>query len=275
MRIPEPGPHRVAVGRERVPKHRRMCRNTTPVRLRVGEDNPHARRDWVPAAVAGNPGGKTPIAVDRAEQRLDVDEIGLELDDQQQPSPGEPREDVDHAALAIDREAHLGHGDPAGEGRKETRERLMERGVACSEEPVRVSAAPTADEVNTDVERGQDASERPDRQCVQMSPFDEGHEARGNRGGRGEIDLPPTAPLPHRSHECAESLVVHVAQRRQEHSSGAYLGRIRRLSACGRRGATPARATYPGFVAFSEKNSGSWPPASVGGLPTPGAAWFH
>ena len=48
-----------------------------------------------------------PALIHLSHQLVDVDDVGLELDHDEGAQAAMPRQDVDHAALAVDRERHL------------------------------------------------------------------------------------------------------------------------------------------------------------------------
>ncbi len=81
-----------------------MSSNSTPVRSALCKDDPHRDRAGIPAAVAGDSRGEPATSVGCSHQVIDVDEFGLELDDEQDSSDRMPREDVDHSAFSVDRE---------------------------------------------------------------------------------------------------------------------------------------------------------------------------
>ena len=83
-----------------------------------------------------------------------------------------PREDVDAAALAVDRERDLGNRDPADEAREPTGHRLEERGMVRIQEPVELRAAPAKDEIESDLERPTDRAERAEGDVVEQTPLD-------------------------------------------------------------------------------------------------------
>ena len=118
----------------------------------VGDDEPLADGQRIPPALAGDLGSEPPLPVCRAEQLVDVGDGGLELDDKEGPGRLMPGEDVDHAALPVDREGDLGGEHPLGElGREPPRDQLVQLGVAGVEQPIQVAGAPPGIDVDPDV----------------------------------------------------------------------------------------------------------------------------
>ena len=126
--------------------------------LRVRDDQPLADGQRIPTAVPRDLGGETLLAVHRAEQLVDVGDGCLELDDEQRAGGLMPGEDVDDAALAVDREGHLRGEYPLGELVGEPPcDQLVQLGVPGVEQPIQVAGPPTGVDVDPDVERSGDA----------------------------------------------------------------------------------------------------------------------
>ena len=85
-----------------------MGRNGPSVGPTLCDDDPYTDREGVPPSVASHRRSQAPPAIGRTHQIVDVYELGLKLDHEEDPPPGVPREDIDHAAFAVDRERYFG-----------------------------------------------------------------------------------------------------------------------------------------------------------------------
>ena len=83
------------------------------------------------------------LPVGRADQLVDVGDVRLELDDEQRTSARMPGEDVDDAALAVDRERDLGRGDPCRQVAESPGDGLVQSRVTGVEQPIEVAGAPS------------------------------------------------------------------------------------------------------------------------------------
>ena len=82
-RRPKPRRDRVAVGRELRPKRRCMAGKQTPIRASVGDRDPARYGRGTPTTLPGDARREATLPVDAAHQLVDVDELGLQLDDEQ------------------------------------------------------------------------------------------------------------------------------------------------------------------------------------------------
>ena len=98
--------------------------------------------------------------------------VGLELDHQERSARRVPRQDVDDAALAVDRERDLGRDDPLGQRLEHPRDGIVHRRVAAGEQPVELRAFPPCLEGVPDPELVEDALERAHRHPVEPSALD-------------------------------------------------------------------------------------------------------
>jgi len=140
-----------------------VLRDAPPIRPTRRHDDPerHRRRRVAranPTLIDRHTNCVPLLAMGRAQQLVDVHDVGLELDDEQRPPTGMPRQDVDDAPLAIDRERHFRCRDP----RRQVAERpcygFMEARVTGVEQAVHVPGSPPTDHVDTDVELRGDRS---------------------------------------------------------------------------------------------------------------------
>ena len=89
-----------------------MRRDPAAIRPTLTDDEPGRDRHRIPATLLRDPRRQPPLPVERPDQLVDVDDLRLELDDQQCAPTRMPGQDVDHAALAVDRERDFGRQDP-------------------------------------------------------------------------------------------------------------------------------------------------------------------
>jgi hypothetical protein len=107
----------------------------------VGNDQPDAHERRLPAALGGDPASETRLAVKRTERLVDIHELGLEFDHQDVGRAFVACQLVDDAALFIDRERHLRHGDPAGVGQDERGNPLGKERMTPTQQPVEITPA--------------------------------------------------------------------------------------------------------------------------------------
>lgn len=107
-----------------------MTCNATTIGGTVGNDNPYSHDGRDPTAITDDFGGQSTLAIDRAHQVADVDDVGLQLDDEQGPRLRVPRHDVHDSAFAADRERDFRRHLPAGKRQERPSHRLMQRAVA-------------------------------------------------------------------------------------------------------------------------------------------------
>jgi hypothetical protein len=122
------------------------------VRRALGHGNPGAHGDRLPAEVAHHLRREASVAIDRPDQTLHVDDLRLQLDDEQRPGRSQPGHDVDHPALAPDRERTLRDHLPPGRGEGADDE-LVHRGVPGVQEAVELRAVPAQDDVEVRLQR--------------------------------------------------------------------------------------------------------------------------
>lgn len=208
----------------------RQCR---PERGRVGPDPPTIRaslghhqagRDGVhrPAKVGGDPAAKSCLSIERAEQFPDIDDLGLELDNEQRATTGVPREQVDHAAFAVDGKRHLGPDGPAVDGVEPADADLGEAGVAGADHPLQVAATPPRQQVHAHLEDCPDRAKRAQAQGIEVASLDPRHRGVRHPCSPCHVLLPKAQPQPDAAKPRAQLDVLH----RVSLKSGAYPGLI-------------------------------------------------
>jgi hypothetical protein len=169
-------PHGPTVPGERCPKQALVLAQPTLLGATAPDDDPGADCDRVPATLAGDDEPQAAPAVHRGDQLLGVRELGLELDDEQAPRLGMPRQDVDDASLAIVREGDLRQPGPPGELSKTSGHGLVQLRVCGVHEAIKVGALPAGPYVQPGPERGGDGSggiERVASRRPALQPADE------------------------------------------------------------------------------------------------------
>ena len=149
---------------------------------------------------------------DHTDQLVDIRDVRLELDHEQGPPSRVPRQDVDDAALGVDRERRLGSQHPTRQLVAEHPcHELVELRVPGVQESVEVAGPPPCNEVHPDIERTSHLADRLERQLVEVAALDPRDRRRGQVRGLGEVDLAPSLLQPDRSNDRSEPLVIHQA----------------------------------------------------------------
>ena len=187
-----------------------MGMDRSAVALAAGDDDPDGGSLWVPSTFAGDASRQPSLPIDRPNEILHIHELGLELDDEQCSSRGMPGEDVDDAALAEDRERHLGSGDPLGQVAEEAGELLVHRAVTGVEESIELAAAPPGQEHDPDIEGGRRPPQRVEREAPDVTAFDPRDGRSMDPCPRGHVLLTERASDANGTHRAAESLIVHA-----------------------------------------------------------------
>ena len=187
-----------------------MRRDPCAVRPARSNDDPTRDSKRIPTAALDDLPGKSDLPIERPDEFVDVRDVGLELDDQQRSVAGVPGDDVDHAALRVDREGDFGGELPLRQRFPEPgSDRVVQRGVPSIEESIEVASPPSSKEVDPNIECVGDDPHGPERQGVEMAALDTGHGRVRNAGTRREITLPPAPALPDRSDGRAQPRVIH------------------------------------------------------------------
>ncbi len=246
----EPTPHRVAVGRQCRSQHRAVRLDTPLVRLVACDDDPPTHRSSLPATLGRDPTRKTSLAIERAHQLIDVDDLRLQLDEQERASRRMERQDVDGTTFPVDRERDLGCELPAGETRKVRGDRLMQCRVPRAEEPGKLTAAPACNEIDPDVECTRHRSQSSQRRGAEVTALDVRDERPRNARPNRHVFLSPSPSNSHGANRRADPHVIHrdsIAGVASRALSGGLAG------TCGQ----PSSRSTPVTLVASE--SGSWP----------------
>ena len=120
-----------------------------------------------------------------------------------------PREDIDHAAFAADRERDFGRRDPFRQVAERPRNRFVKPRMSGIEQAIEVAGPPAAEHVDPDVQRGSDCAEAVERERPEMAAFEPGDRRLADAGAHAKVGLAPPAPNADKSDRAAEPLVAH------------------------------------------------------------------
>jgi hypothetical protein len=123
-------------------------------------------------ALSSDRGGQAPLAIERADELIEIDELALQLDHQDGPRGRVPGQDVDDPALAVHGERDLRRQLPAGKREDPPRDQLVEGRVSRAPHPVQIAAAPATDEIDPQLERGRDRPQGGERARAEMTALD-------------------------------------------------------------------------------------------------------
>ena len=112
-RVPQPGKDPAPVHGKLGPQRRGVRSDRSSVRPAVRHDHPRRDRHRIPPRERATAAASRRLRSRGGHELADVDDLGLQLDHQQDPACRVPREDVDDAAFAVDREGDLRLRDPA------------------------------------------------------------------------------------------------------------------------------------------------------------------
>ena len=198
-----------AIEREPAAQQGRVLAGVASIGARVRDDQPDADATRLPPATCSDLRDKTPLAIESAQQFIDVDELGLELNEEQMPGFGVPGELVDHASLSVDGERDFRLDLPALGLRHRCGEALREDGVTAVEQPVEVACSPPSRQLDSNVHGRGDASDRDQRQRFAMAALEERHGSARHAGGFCQIQLAKPASSSNRPNCGAQPLIIH------------------------------------------------------------------
>ena len=118
------------------------------------------------------------------------------------------RQQVDRATLAVHGERHLDPDDPT-ERPQPIRNGTNEERMTLIQESVDGPAAPGDRSLETRFDDGEDGSNRPLRQPIEMTTLDQGHGRLGNGRGRRDVLLAQAALTAERTQDSADPDIVH------------------------------------------------------------------
>jgi hypothetical protein len=169
-----------------------------------------------------------PPTVHRREQVTDVDELGLELDEQDRPARRVPGDEVDDTALAEVAEGHL-RTDLPTRGLEPPGYLLGHSRMTRREEVEKLPASPPEDDVDPKLERAPDPPKRAERH-VSRPAFDQRDRRRRDPGPLRHVRLSPPQAMAKAADSPPDLELIHRPDRDRGRSSAAH--RRRTLRSC-------------------------------------------
>lgn len=223
VRFPKPAFHPSAIVRQRSAKHVAMLVKPSRVGAAVRNEQPRGNGPWTPLARGGDLGSQPDLPIEGPKHLRDIDDLGLELDNEEGASPGMPGEGVDHASFAVDRERHLRRELPVTNPREPSGEGLMERGMARVHDPIELAAAPAKGVVGPGVERQRGGHDLRHRQAIREAALDPRDVGFRHARARRQLGLRPTDADPQRSKRGPEPMGVHEVEDDRDGLPAAHL----------------------------------------------------
>jgi hypothetical protein len=121
-----------------------------------------------------------------------------------------PRDDVDHAAVATDRERHFRDREPASDLVKPTDRRFVHPRVAAMDHPVEVRALPQHGPVEPRAECGCESPDVAEPDAVEATGLDLHDDRAWDPGQAGRVALAKGPTDPKRTQRGTDPLVVHA-----------------------------------------------------------------
>lgn len=189
-----------------------MGTDPSPVGVVLRQDDPrrHARR--VPTTRTSDLRREAPLPIDSRQQLLDIDELRLELDHEEHPTPRMPREDVDRASLSIDRERDLGLVRPPAVPFEMPCELIVHLGVTRGEQPVELATPPARSDVQQDPKDAADRAKGRESDPVQLSTLDPRHHRLRDVGSTRDVGLGQARPDTNHPECATDAEVIHPAR---------------------------------------------------------------
>ena len=125
-----------------------MTPDSTTVGAAFTHHDPGAHCRRLPAEPLRDTTGQPDPSIHRCHQRLWIDQLGLELDDQQAPCRCVPGQDVDDTSFAVYGEADFGSPLPPATTAEQSRQCLMQVGVRGAGDSVDLRALPAESDVH-------------------------------------------------------------------------------------------------------------------------------
>lgn len=204
----QPPCDRPTIGGERRPQQRPMRGDPTVVRTAVGKHDPLSDNDRHPFAFLRDDPREPPAPIGHREQTRNIDELGLDLDEQQGPRGGVPRDKVDDTPLTKVAERCLRPNLPAGRD-KHRRQPLAHDGVAPRDDSLDLAAAPARLQAEPNLEDARDSSNGRNSQLIEMAALSVRIDGARDPGTTGTVELPPAEPKPKAAEEAPEAEIVH------------------------------------------------------------------
>jgi hypothetical protein len=126
-----------------------------PAAVRRGVSDEQADGDSfrLPAQPSRDRGSKPLLLVELRQERAELDQLRLELDDEEGAGRRMPAQEVDGAALAVLRIGHLGAHSPVGQGSDPRRDVIGESGMAGVDDAIEVDRSRARQQLHPYIER--------------------------------------------------------------------------------------------------------------------------
>jgi hypothetical protein len=185
-----------------------MCLDAAVIGPGVGDDERSGDRRGIEAELRGDPGPEPPFPIERADGLANVDDLGLDLDEEQRPGRRMPGRDVDEATLAREIERHLGPRDPAL-ATKRPEQRLHKRRVTGARQPLDLAGSGPEPEIEASFEHPCDTANHGDAQGGTLATLDARDGLVGDPGEPSNVDLSQAAADSQDANQGTDPLVVH------------------------------------------------------------------
>lgn len=189
--------------------NRSMLPEAPVIRSALRDEHPPGDVRGAPAAVQRDLRREAKLPIERAEHLGDVDELRLQLNNEQRRRRRMPRQRIDDPSLAVDRERHLWHDEPADEGVHPSGERFVHLAMACAKRLVEIAAAPSQAEVDPGIERQPHSMHRVHRQGIGRASFHPRDGRRRDASAPRELGLRPARANSQHPDGVADSSGVH------------------------------------------------------------------
>src|SRR5687768_16720518 len=197
---PQPSPHRSAVDGKSVAKQDPVRCQSGAIRSPIRDDDPGRHGQWFPAPTPSDLNAEPSPLIHPADEFVDIDDVGLELDDHERSMSRVPGEDVDDPSLAVDRKCDLRFESPSREIAGEPAGyRLVKARVSAADEPIEISATRASAQRHLDVENASDGEDGPKLDALDVSALDPGDHRRAEPDFPADIGLSPSPADPDRT----------------------------------------------------------------------------
>ena len=159
--------------------------------------------------IGGDSPGHSATDIHRRHQVIDVDDPSLELYHQHDSRRRVPRDDIDHAPVAVAGERDLGEREPAPDLLEPAERGLVHQRVSSIDQAVKIGASPPEESFESGVENARHAPNVAERDLVESTCFDPHHRAARDPCGSCDVRLTQPTSKPKRPECRANALVIH------------------------------------------------------------------
>jgi hypothetical protein len=151
---------------------------------------------------------KAQLLVMPPKRLLDGHELGLDLDDQECPRRGVPRQQVHRTSLAVHGVRDLGVNRPAS-GRQQVRDEPDQPGMSFVDQPIQIAAPPAQHADVFGIEGRRDPLKSQDLDLAGAPSLDDRDQRLREPTSIGQVPLPPTTSLAERPIPDSEPDMIH------------------------------------------------------------------